>query len=87
VRTTPRRTRAALEGVGSLKGFGEMEVELCIREFPGLITTPDQVRTRLRLRVQVVYQCPESTSSSVTNHGVTDFSADRVGHVNAGTFG
>jgi hypothetical protein len=64
-----------------------MEVELCIREFPGLVTTPDQVRTRLRLRVQVVYQCPEPASSPVSNHGVTDFSADRVGHVNSGTFG
>jgi hypothetical protein len=64
-----------------------MEVELCIREVPGLITTPDQVRTRLRVRVQVVYQCPEPATSSIANYGVTDLSADRVRHVNGCTFG
>jgi hypothetical protein len=77
----------ALEGLGSLKGFCEVEVELCIREVPRLITTPDQVQTRSRLRVQVVYQCPEPATSSIANYGVADLSADRVGHVNGGTFG
>ena len=35
------------------------------------------------LRIEVVYQCPELAAESISLHGVSDLSADRVGHIDA----
>ncbi len=35
------------------------------------------------LRIEVVYQGPELAAESISLHGVSDLSADRVGHIDA----
>jgi hypothetical protein len=72
--------------VGSLKGFSEVMLEFVIGEVSCLITTPDQVHTRLGLRVKVVDECPQSTANPVANNRIADLSADRVGHIHRWAF-
>jgi hypothetical protein len=74
---TPR----VLVGVGSVKGLVEVVAKFVIGEFSCLKTTPDQVRTRLRLRFKVVDECTEPAADSVANDRVSDLSTDRVRHV------
>jgi hypothetical protein len=35
------------------------------------------------LRVEVIYQGPELSAESISLHGVSDLSTDRVGHIDA----
>lgn len=70
-----------LEGVGSLKGFFEMVVELFIGEVSRLNTTSNQVRSCLWLRLEVVDQCPESASDTVSLYRISDLPANRVRHI------
>jgi hypothetical protein len=59
----------------------EVVAEFFIVEVSCLKTTPDQVRTRLWLRVKVVDKCSKSAADSVPNDRVSDLSTDRVRHV------
>jgi len=61
-------------------------MEFVICEVSCLQTTPDQVRTRLRLRVKVVQQCPKSTANPVPDYRITNLSANRKRHVHRSTF-
>ena len=70
----------ALKSACSLEGFLEVVLELLIWKFSCLKTTPDQVVTRLWLRVEVVYRCPKPTANPISDHRIPDLSADRVGH-------
>ncbi len=70
-------------GVGSLKRFFEVVVELFIGEVSRLYTTSDQVCSRMWLRIEVVDECPELSAESISLHRVSDFSADRVRHIDA----
>jgi len=70
-----------LVGAGSVKGLVEVVAEFVIWEVSCLKTTPDQVRTRFRLRVKVVDKCSKSAADSIANHRVSDPSTDRVRHV------
>jgi hypothetical protein len=53
-------------------------LEFVIRKFPCLITTPDQVITRCRLRAKVVHDGPKSTPDPITDHCVADLSTNCV---------
>jgi hypothetical protein len=81
MRATSTRTPADLVSFGSVKGLVEMVAEFFIWEVSCLKTTPDQVRTRFRLRVKVVDKCSKSAADSIANHRVSDLSTDRVRHV------
>jgi len=72
--------------VGSVKGLVEMAAEFFIWEVSCLKTTPDQVRTRLRLRFKVVDKCSKSAADSIANDRVSDLSTDRVRHVHETIF-
>jgi hypothetical protein len=34
------------------------------------------------LRIEVVHECPQTTSNLITSDGIADLTADRVGHFN-----
>jgi hypothetical protein len=84
---SPVRTRTPgdLVSAGSVKGLVEMAAKFVIWEVSCLTTTPDQVGTRLRLRVKVVDKCSKSAADSIANHRVSDLSADRVRYVHRTT--
>jgi hypothetical protein len=74
-----------LTGVGSLKGFFDVVVELFIGKVSCLNTTSDQVCTRMWLRFKVIDECPKSAANAVSLHRVSDLPTDRVRHVDCGT--
>ena len=61
-------------------------MEFVIRKVPSLQTAPDQVYTWLRLRVEVVQECPQAASDLVAHNRISDLSADRIRHTYCWTF-
>jgi hypothetical protein len=82
-----RKTRASVEpseGAGASKGFAKVMLEFFIGEFSCLISTPDQVFTRMGLGVESVEECPQAPADPVANNRVADLSTDRVRHGDCG---
>jgi hypothetical protein len=87
---TPTKAFATGDGLartGSLKGFVEVVLEFFIGELSCLVSAPDQVLTGLGLGVEVVHECPQAPTNTVTNNRIADFSTDRVSHCNRRTLG
>ena len=80
IRTAAGRDSA--EPAGSDECLLEVVLELFIREFSCLNTTPDQVVSWVWLRVKVIDHGPQSTSDAISHHRIADLSANRVRHSN-----
>jgi hypothetical protein len=68
------------ERAGACEGFSKVMLEFVIGEFSCLISTPDQVFTRLGLGVKSIEECPQAPTDPVANNRIADLSTDRVGH-------
>jgi hypothetical protein len=55
-------------------------LEFFIGESSCLVSTSDQVFTRLWWGVESVDECPQTPADSIANNRVADLSTDRVGH-------
>jgi hypothetical protein len=55
-------------------------LEFVIGEFSCLISTPDQVFTRLGLGVKTIEERPQAPADPVANNRIADLSTDRVRH-------
>jgi hypothetical protein len=68
------------ERARALEGLAKVLLEFVIGEFSCLISTPDQVFTRVGLGVEAIDECPQAPSDPVADNRVADLSTDRVGH-------
>jgi hypothetical protein len=79
-----RASGVTSECSGSVEGFTQVMLEFFIGEFSCLITTPDQVVTRVGLGVESIDECPKTPADPVANNRVADLSTDRVRHTHVG---